>query len=395
MRVLHVYRTYFPGEPGGLQEAIRQIALSTSAFGVQSRIFTLARNPRPQHLKRPEGEVFRCKSWAAPASCDIGDLGALRRFRQLTAWADLVHYYFPWPFMDILRLAAGHDKPAIMTYVSDIVRQRALAWLYQPLMWRTLRGMDAVVTVAPRYAETSPVLQRLDKDKLRQIPLGIAEESVREAVALSLQSDIVDKVQHEIARRSINVAEGRPAPTPFFLSLGVLRYYKGLDFLIRASALSGLPTVIAGDGPQRRRLERFACRIGAPVLFLGRVTDAEKLALLRECTALVMPSHLRSEAFGMALVEASMMSKAMISCEIGTGTSYVNQHQQTGLVVPPEDSDALADAMQVLNAEVALRDYFGANARARYLSLFSGVALGKAYSQLYASVVDDRRPMTI
>lgn len=101
---------------------------------------------------------------------------------------------------------------------------------------------------------------------------------------------------------------------------------------------------------------------------------------------MVLPSHLRSEAFGMVLVEAEMFGKPMICCEIGSGTSYVNEHGVTGLVVPPEQPDALAKAMQALLADDALAGRMGQAARARYEAMFSGPALGDAYRSLYRSV---------
>ena len=91
MRVLHVYRTYFPDPPGGLQEAIRQICLATGPFGVQSTVFTLSPQPDPAEIQRPEARVVRCRSWAAPASCDLGGPATFRRFAELAAQADLIH----------------------------------------------------------------------------------------------------------------------------------------------------------------------------------------------------------------------------------------------------------------------------------------------------------------
>jgi rhamnosyl/mannosyltransferase len=97
----------------------------------------------------------------------------------------------------------------------------------------------------------------------------------------------------------------------------------------------------------------------------------------------VLPSHLRSEAYGMALVEAALWAKPMISCEIGTGTSYVNLDGITGFVVPPRDPLALSRAMQALidNETLALR--FGHAARARYEEMFSGEAMGRNHFALY------------
>lgn len=393
MRVLHVYRTYFPDPQGGLQEAIRQIALATRPFGVQARVFTLSPQPSPTVIALPEGDVVRSRSWAAPASCDLGGHDALRRFREQVQWADLIHYYFPWPFADLLHWLAPVRKPAVMTYVSDIVRQRAIARLYRPLMKRTLRTMQAIVTASPAYARTSPVLSGLvPAERLQVIPLGIVEDSygdaVREAQAIDTTRRFADAFRTLTrAQSTVATPPGHGGGSRFFLALGVLRYYKGLHVLIDAACASGLPVAIAGDGPERRALEAHARRLGAPVAFLGHVTDAEKMALLRDCCALVLPSHLRSEAFGMVLVEAAMAKRPMISCEIGTGTSFVNLDNETGLVVPPEDPAALADAMRILASDTALRLRFGVAARRRYEALFAGRALGQAHAKLYEQVI--------
>lgn len=335
MRVLHVYRTYFPDPPGGLQEAIRQICISTQAYGVQNTVFTLSPLPVPQVIERPEARVVRCRSWAAPASCDLGAWGALHTFRQLAKEADVVHYLFPWPFADVLRCVAPR-KPSVLTYISDIVRQRWLGAVYGPLMWKTLRSMDAIVSNAPAYAEGSPVLSDPSlQPLLRQIPLGIDEGTC----TINADERIFDKL-------------GLKALEPFVLFVGVLRYYKGLHVLLQACQHIKGRVVVAGDGPEMAALQAQAMALGLQnVVFAGFVTDAEKMALLKACRGLVLPSHLRSEAYGMVLVEASMMGKPMVTCEIGTGTSFVNQHGETGWVVPPESADALAQAMNQLLAD--------------------------------------------
>ena len=369
--VLHVYRTYFPDPPGGLQEAVRQIALATRECGVDNTIFTLSPRPDPDELLRPEARVVRCRSWMAPASCDIGGVSAFARFSRAASEADVVHYLFPWPFADVLHATVRPACPAVLTYISDVVRQRWLGRAYAPLMWRTLREMKAIVANCPAYARTSPVLSdpRL-RDKVRVIPLGIEESSY-------------PQTGDERIFGRLGLAGGEP----FFLFIGVLRYYKGLDFLIRASRNLGAPVVIAGSGPEEARLRRLADEAGVPnVIFAGQISDAEKVALLRRCRALVLPSHLRSEAYGMVLVEASMFGRPLVSCEIGTGTSFVNAHEETGLVVPPGDPEALHQAMRTLLAEESLAGQWGTAARRRYESLFSGPALGRAYSALFQEI---------
>lgn len=372
MDVLSVYRTYFPDPPGGLQEAIRQICMTTSHLGVQNTIFTLSPKNQPRVIEMPEATVVRERSWLAPASCDIGGASAFSSYLGLIKQADIVHYFHPWPFADVLNTFKKADKPVLLTYISDVVRQRFLGTLYSPLMWHTLRQMDVIVANCPAYVETSPVLSHPSiRDKVRIIPLGIDENSYPKTVDDSVFSRI-----------SVTATE------PYFLFLGVLRYYKGVHTLISAAKLLNAKVVIAGSGPESEKLKRHAESLGLKnVFFAGQVTDKEKVSLIKNCLALVLPSHLRSEAYGMVLVEASMMNKPMISCEIGTGTSFVNQHEETGLVLKPENIDEMNDAMRTILNNSALAKTFGENARSRYELLFSGLALGKAYASIYEELI--------
>ena len=371
MQMLQVYRTYFPDPPGGLQEAIRQIALATQPHGINNTLFTLSPHPEPAELTRPEGTVVRCRSWVAPASCDLGGLAALTAYRELSQQADVLVFHFPWPFGDVLRLVSDRDKPSVMIYQSDIVRQRYLGAMYAPLMWHTLRSMTAIISTSPAYASTSPILSHPTiRDKVRVIPLGIDEQSY----PATGDDSIFDRIQ-------IDPNE------PFFLFIGVLRYYKGLHILLRAAKHLDAKVVIAGSGPERGRLDELIATLALQnVIFAGQVSDREKVALLQHCRAVILPSHLRSEAFGMVLVEAAMFARPMISCEIGTGTSFVNAHGQTGLVVPPENPLELAKAMQILLQNESQAHSWGLGARLRYEQLFSAPALGKAYADLFAEL---------
>lgn len=367
-----MYRTYYPDPPGGLQEAIRQIALATSSFGVDSRIFTLTPIMPIYDIERPEGIVIRSRSWAAPASCDLGGAKAFTRFAEAAEWADVINYHFPWPFGDALHLIVRPKAKAVLTYHSDIVRQRWLGKLYSPMMNKMLRSINAVVATSPAYAATSPVLSQLGvREKVRVIPLGIAEDSY-----ITAGDDTI------FARLGIHPNES------YFLFIGVLRYYKGLHTLVQAARHVGANLILAGSGPEAGALREMVNGLAATnVLFAGQVTDAEKVSLIKRCRAMVLPSHLRSEAFGMVLVEAAMLGRPMVSCEIGTGTSYVNLDGQSGFVINPESPKALAEALQRLLSDAELVTRLGHGARARYECMFSGPALGKAYSLLYRDIV--------
>jgi glycosyltransferase involved in cell wall biosynthesis len=374
VRILHVYRTYFPDPPGGIQEVIRQLCLAVQPHGVESRIFTLSPSPEPRLVTLPEGLVVRGHSIAAPASCDIGGLAAFQSFRQAAAWADIVQLHYPWPFGDLLRMLIPTGKPCILTYHSDIVRQRWLGQVYAPLMHHTLRKVSVVVAATPDYAKSSLILTLpAVAQKLHIIPYGIQD-----------RRSLYAPIQAATLRQRFGLGD-----KPYFLSLGVFRYYKGLHSLVTAAKDVKATIVLAGSGPENERLRAQAQAIGADnIIFAGQVSDDEKFALLEGCQAFVLPSHLRSEAFGMVLVEAAMMGRPMICCAIGSGMTYINLHNQTGLAVAPEAPQELAAAMNRMLGEPDLRQRMSLAARQRYETVFSSTQVGAAYSQLYKKLLD-------
>jgi rhamnosyl/mannosyltransferase len=111
----------------------------------------------------------------APDSCDVGSISSIKEFQKLAVWADVIHYHFPWPFLDILQLFNFLNKPTVLTYHSDIVKQKFLKKLYSPLMYRTFRALSAMIATSPNYLDSSPVLRKFFfQKKVSVIPLGIS-----------------------------------------------------------------------------------------------------------------------------------------------------------------------------------------------------------------------------
>jgi rhamnosyl/mannosyltransferase len=361
MKILHVFKTYLPDSFAGIERVIWEIAETTRAFGVETEVLSVSGNADPPEIPVAHHLSVRARQDVHIASTGLS-LALFGEFRRRAAAADIVHYHFPWPMMDLLHLLAPPRKPAVVTYHSDIVRQKTLLRFYRPVMHRFLDSVDRVVATSPNYVRSSNVLKHYST-KLSVIPIGIGEPPA------------VDP--QRLARYRGRLGED------FFLFVGALRYYKGLPVLIEAARTSGLPVVIAGAG-EGETLIRSA---GLPnVTFLGPVSDDDKEALLQLCGAFVFPSHLRSEAFGVALLEAARAGRPLISCEIGTGTSYVNLDGDTGLVIAPNDAAALAGAMRQLATDSGMRHTMGARARRRYEAYFTAAAMGESYMSLYRDV---------
>lgn len=374
LRVLHVYRTYFPESQGGLEEAIRQICLGSARQGVENRVLTIANVKQREVIARSEAEVIRYPRNLVVASCDMS-LQAMSAFHKETEWADVLHYHFPWPFADIMHLCNRIQKPAIMTYHSDIVRQRLFLKLYRPAMHRFLSKMTSIVATSPNYFATSKVLQRY-KSKVQVIPFGLDHGSYP-----SVEKEALRQLEHDVGRE-------------FFLFVGVLRYYKGLHVLLDAIKDTDLSIVIAGTGPKEAELKQKAERYKLRnIRFLGHVSDEVKVGLLTLARAVVLPSCLRSEAFGITLLEGAMFGKPLISTELGTGTSYVNLDGVTGYVVPPDDPRRLQEAMLHLQADTAMSRRMGMAVHERYMKYFSAEEMGLRYAAIYrqaASRIDGR-----
>ncbi len=368
MRVLHVYKSYYPDSFGGIEQVIFQLARGLTALGAENRIVTLSPQAVPPVLHRPEGEVIRFKTTAQIASNPVA-LSALRGYREQVEWADVVHYQFPWPFADVMHLMCGGDTPSVVTYQSDIVRQKHLLRAYRPLMRRFLGSMDAVVATSPNYLATSPVLAGVGR-KVDIIPNGIDERALP-----ALDPRIV-------AQWRERVGQG------FFLFVGVLRYYKGIHILLQAARNVSKTVVIAGAGPEMQALQTLARKLGlGHVHFAGEVSERDKVALYSLADVFVFPSNLRSEAFGMSLAEAAMFGRPMISCEIGTGTSFINLDGVTGWTIPPDNPQALAAAMKRFVDDPSSVARMGAMARERFQALFTGARMANAYMEIYQRLV--------
>lgn len=372
MKILHFYKTALPDTRGGIEQVMDQIARSVVEMGIQTDVLSLTRARVPRTISLNGYTAHRARLNFELASTGFS-ASAFLRFWQLAKSADVVHYHFPWPFMDVIHLLTRIKKPSVVTYHSDIIRQKYLLNLYKPIRNKFLNGATRIVATSPNYLKTSDVLARY-KEKVSVIPIGLDEKSYTRPSTSKTRY-----WQQKFGSK-------------FFLFVGVMRYYKGLHILLEALKETEFTVVLVGTGPTENKLIEKAQELGLNnVHFLGYLPEEDKVALIKLCFGVIFPSHLRSEAFGVSLLEGAMFGKPMISSEIGTGTTYINIANETGLVVPPSDPEALRSAMHYLwnNPEHALE--MGKNSRSRYLQHFTARKMGESYAKLYKEVVDTDR----
>lgn len=369
MKVLHFFKTAIPDSMGGVEQVINQLARGSSKLGIQTDVLSLTSKRVPRTEIIDGYTTHRARMNFQIASTGIS-LSSIWQFAKLAKHADIIHYHFPWPFMDIVHFLTRVKKPTVVTYHSDIIRQKHLLKLYRPLKHRFLASVDRIVATSPNYLATSHVLDKF-ANKVTVIPIGL------------------DKASYPVpSHERMQYWRDRLAPK-FFLFIGVIRYYKGLHILIEAAQGTDYPIFIVGAGPIEDELKAQVAKLGLlNIHFLGQLPDEDKVALLKLCYAVAFPSHLRSEAFGISLLEGAMYGKPMISSEIGTGTSFINIGGETGLVIPPSDPAALRQAMQYLWDHQEIATEMGRKAEERYWKYFTAEKMVGDYVKLYRELAN-------
>ncbi|HEN3623969.1 TPA: glycosyltransferase family 4 protein [Yersinia enterocolitica] len=369
MKVLHFYKTYYPDSFGGIEQVIFQLCEGGASKGIDSTVLSLSKRSGIINKKIGTHTVY-----CSPVNFEVAStpfsFQAIKDFKKLAQQSDIIHYHFPFPFMDMVHFISGINKPTVVSYHSDIVKQKNILKIYTPLMNLFLGSVSRIVAASPNYVATSATLKKFSR-KVSVIPYGLDEDSYPTPLP-----ERIDFWKSKFGTR-------------FFLFIGAFRYYKGLHILIEAAKNSSYPIVIVGAGPIESELKKQAEKLDIQnIYFLGAVSDEDKASLLSLCYAVVFPSNLRSEAFGITLLEGAMYGKPLISSEIGTGTTFINIDQQTGLVVPPSDPVALRTAMDQLWDDIELSERFGRNARNRYLENFTSEKMVSSYIDLYNEIID-------
>jgi glycosyltransferase involved in cell wall biosynthesis len=280
--------------------------------------------------------------------------------------SEIVHLHFPNPMAVLAYLASGHTGRLVVTYHSDMVRQRFLGAMFEPLLHLALRRSSAIIVTSPNYLDTSTVLAR-HKSKCEVIPLGIPlqEFGLHEAKNLA---DVRERYGDRIV-----------------VSVGRLVYYKGFEYLIRAMQNVRGTLLIVGEGPLRRKLSKLASDLGMAdrVIFMGRIDHPLLVSCYHAAKVFVMPSIQRSEAFGLVQVEAMAAGLAVVNTQLDSGVPYVSLDQQTGLTVPPRDPAALAAALNRLLDDDSARAAFGRAGRLRAEQEFSVDVMAARTLSLY------------
>ncbi len=340
---------FYPPHIGGIETVVAQRAKYLRQFPDTEIKVLVCQEKGKSRTEFINGvEIIRCASLGTYFSCPVS-FSFFQKFQELSKWADVIEFHTPFPLGDIACLLSHCQCRVVISWHSDIIRQKKLLKLYQPVLKKFLQRADCIITATQGHIDSSAFLPDF-REKCRVIPYPVEFSH-----NLHFSPVLTEKLY-------------RPEHVKL-LFVGRFVYYKGVDILLKAfRKVHGCELFLCGTGVLEPELRKLAQNL--PVHFLGNLSDSDLQSAFADCDIFILPSVENSEAFGIVQQEAMSAGKPVINTSLPTGVPYVSVHQLTGLTVPPHQVQPLAEAIQKLADSPALRQTYGQNARKRVLDLY-------------------------
>jgi glycosyltransferase involved in cell wall biosynthesis len=274
---------------------------------------------------------------------------------------DLLHVNLQSPWEGQYGILAGLINRRPVVAVEQIVfgaQPRRQRWLRRALCSR----LSAHVAVGERAAREIEEMIGLEPGSVETIYNGVPDEPLTPVP--------------------------RPAEGPIVGAVGRLVHQKGFDLLIRA--LESLPAeatcVLVGDGPERASLEELASRLGLRDRLIVTGWAERPRDYLPSFDVVALPS--RFEGFPLVAVEAMLARRPLVVSRVESLPEAV-ENGTTGLLVPPDDVEALAGALTELLSDPDRREAMGERGRARALARFTSTAMARSYEAVYRRLLPE------
>lgn len=374
MKIIQASKAYFP-HLGGIETIVKQLAEGFAKRpDIESRIVVC--NDYNYKISKvcKDVHIEKTATFARIASLPISPAYP---YRLLSQSADILQIHEPFliapaSYLAFRSLARKRFKRLVVWWHSDIVKQEIVSNLYLPLQKAILTEADAIIVASPNHITSSRILLEF-KEKCHVIPFGVDLSRFTMTPACKQKVDIIrDKYKK-----------------PIILFFGRLVYYKGAEYLIKAmESIPDAHLVVVGKGVLQESLELMAAKGLGNISFIPYLSEEDLVAMYHACNIFVLPSVENSEAFGIVQLEAMACGKPVISSDLPTGVTYINQDGITGVVVQKRSSQELAKAIKYLLENEKISQELGSNAQRRVESKFTVSGMVEQTLNLYSEILN-------
>lgn len=377
MRVAH-FAKYAFNRTGGMERHAETLARALAARGIDITVFSYDLS---QSLEACTVDGVRVEPVPAPLSLSSQSIAPalIRRSRYLARIApfDVVHQHWPDPFAHVAASLLPGKPAHVVSWHSDIVRQKLLSPLYRAFAPRFLARPDALIGATEAHMRSPQVACFAPPERRHVIPYSIDVRPYQATPQLL---------------RDAQALRARYGGSPLIFSLGRHVYYKGFEVLIRAMERVPAVLLLGGEGPLTRQLRELATELRTRAEFVGTIRDTELPAYYHACDVFCLPSVAQAEAFGLVQIEAMACAKPLVNTALSNGVNELAPNNVCALTVPPGDEQCLASALIRLVSDRGLAARLGAAGLARVRSDFTVAKMVQRTLDLYETLLLNRTP---
>lgn len=371
LKILHVGKFYYPFR-GGMESVVRDVCEGLVEQGHQVQVLC------SNECFKNEDDVI--KGVHIHRMALVGSLfsqclnpSVIWKLKKLASQFDIVHIHSPNPVVELLSLFLPKSTKIVITYHSDIVRQKLILPFYKPILKAFLKRVNKIHVATENHITYSPFLPEF-KNKSVVVPFGIRKD----------QFQFVANVRREVHRL-------RQRYAPYVLFVGRLVGYKGIPVLLEAAKQINRRVVIIGKGPLDHSIEQYIKdnHLQDKIYLLGRVEHSAKFqAFFYGCDAFVLPSITPNENFGVVQLEAMACSRPVIVSNLKSGVSAVGVDGKTGIFFEPGNAKELADAINKLADNPEKVREMGQFSREYFLKKYTLEAMISGLEQMYYQTLE-------
>ena len=341
--IFHICKTYIPDSYGGVETYIHNIFNNSTKF----KHIILTAGSKKTH-KKENIYYFKTSKKIRSDNISIDLIKFLYKNRKTIS---NIHFHSPWPSVEFFLIFFKFK--IVVTYHSDIVHQKILYFFFKPFQRAFLKKSKCIIVTSKNYLESSTVLQKI-KEKIKIVPIGLKYEKPYK-VKNDNESELFKK---------------------YIIYIGNNRKYKGLELLKKLIEEKKYNFVLVGNNLEFLK--------GKNVKIYTNVSEHYKMYLISKSYFLILTSNLRSEAYGIVLLEAMMQGKPLLTSNINTGVSFINSNKINGLQFENNNyKDLLLKTETLYNFKIDKYKEYTKNNKKKYNKYFKLETMIESLDKIY------------